>query len=245
MLVNQYILDPIKARKEFTAVHKVLGRLKELSLFAFRNEILPINALEKMHYKFKQVSRDRYLTPPELKLFINWLFTGELMEHVKSYLYLNLLIGNRKMELLAITWDNINIDAGTIFFPKTKNGTDFLITVPPQGIAVLKTMHSIRHGNYLFYSTQSKTGHISSGVIQNQLNKFTAKFGLKHLTIHDLRRTCASTLQELDYTETLTKKILNHKGSDVVTNTYNQSPVEDIRYKALCDLANHYDSLRG
>jgi hypothetical protein len=61
--------------------------------------------------------------------------------------------------------------------------------------------------------------------------------------LHDLRRTAASTLEELEVDPTLISTILNQNRGLGVTETYLRGDKRHILLRALETLASHYEKM--
>lgn len=125
-----------------------------------------------------------------------------------------LLTGARWGECQGLTWNNVNMDAGTwhILDPKNKNS----VTLPlnNQAKILLENRARIDGNPYVFCSNKSQTGYIGPGRwVTDQIAK-----DLKiELSPHDLRRTFRSIAAELNIELWRTKLLMNHKMSNDIT----------------------------
>lgn len=89
--------------------------------------------------KFKTKSRDRFLQPDEIKSFF------EAIDAVpdivpRAYFYMALYTGQRKQNVLAMRWDQIDFVNALWHIPETKNGEPLTVPLIPQAIARLNTL---------------------------------------------------------------------------------------------------------
>ncbi len=70
--------------------------------------------------KFPEPSRDRFMTGAEIRRFFSALAT-ETNVVFRNYIMLSLLLGQRRNNILALRWDNIDLENEVVFFPDTKN----------------------------------------------------------------------------------------------------------------------------
>lgn len=244
MLVKQHIIQPLRDKDQDNAAHKTLVRLKQLSRFAYQNQITETDLLDRMVNDFYTAKhRERYLLEPELKLFIQWLHSTDISVHNSCYLYLKLLLGTRNEELLSIKWQAVDLNTCTILLTDTKNGDNLLIKIPPQGMIAINKMLSIRHGEYVFYSTQSKTGYMSDSPANTAIKTFSLNIGIAPFTQHDIRRTFSTALVGMGYSLDLIDKATNHRLKKAVHKAYIHSDLLEARYQMLCKWADYLEDL--
>lgn len=87
--------------------------------------------------KFKNVSRDRFLQPDELKRFLEALKQEDNSTYRDLFLVL-LLTGARKNNVLTMRWRDINLDGGVWIIPMTKNGEPQTLPLSPQVVELLR-----------------------------------------------------------------------------------------------------------
>ena len=141
-------------------------------------------------------------------------------EHMKAYLeaaerrgllpmfYLELVSGLRKGELVALRWDDLNIQQRTISVskqyvrnpdgsleltrPKTENSVR-LVSIPQAAVDLLIQEHTLHPDSpYLFPSPLTGEMYHPDSVV-NFHKKILRDAGLGHLRFHDLRHTFATT----------------------------------------------------
>ena len=109
--------------------------------------------------KFKEKSRDRYITPAELPLFMKALSIEE-NETARDYFYIALYTGARKMNTLMMRWDQIDWHNKTWRIPDTKNGEPLVLPLTPQAEEILDRRLKRSNGNpWVFSSETSKGGY--------------------------------------------------------------------------------------
>ena len=119
-------------------------------------------------------------------------------------------------------WSELDLDAGVWMLPgaRTKNGRDHRIPLSPQAIALLDRLASrqSRQGSAMrtAISFSSTTGHSSpSGFSKAKKaldTRMKAILGarFKDWRIHDLRRTCATGMENLGVDTRVVETALNH-----------------------------------
>lgn len=138
---------------------------------------------------FKEVQRDRFLQPEELPLFFDALEKHPNTQF-KNFIKLCLFVGQRRCNMQALRWSDINFERGALYIEKTKTGKPQVVPLPQQAIDILQEMYKHRKSEWLFPSHRSQSGHLENP--QMSWRPFVKGAGLENLRMHDLRRTFAS-----------------------------------------------------
>lgn len=161
--VHSSIADNIEEgqNKKIYAANRTLELLRSIFNFAIDNGSEIENPCIKVK-PFKEKSRDRFLQPDELAEFFKSL-EQELNQTAKDYIYLSLLTGARRSNILSMKWEDINLDRNEWKIPETKNGESQLVPLVPSAIEILKTRkeendNAEKYSKYVFPS-DSRSGH--------------------------------------------------------------------------------------
>ena len=159
--------------------------------------------------KFKELSRSRFLDKDELSCFFKSLHQ-ETNAAFKDYIYLSLLTGARRQNMLSMRWDDINLDEKTWCIPTTKNGEPLLLPLSEAAVTILKNreVHKAASG-FVFPSTKKPNDHIKS--VHFKFKGILKRAGIKDFRIHDLRRTMASLQAANGSSLAIIGKSLGHK----------------------------------
>jgi integrase len=106
----------------------------------------------------KTNKRDRFLQADELPRFFASV-GQESNENIRDYFLLSLLTGARRANVMAMRWDQINLDEGIWRIPDTKNGTPQNVTLSPEATAILETRKEAADGAFVFPG-DGKSGHL-------------------------------------------------------------------------------------
>jgi integrase len=107
---------------------------------------------------FQEKSRARFLQPEEMPHFFRAL-ADEPNEHIRDYVLLSLLTGARKRNVLAMRWDQLDLQQATWRIPETKNGEALTIPLTEEAASILKVRHENRPNDYVFPG-EGKTGYL-------------------------------------------------------------------------------------
>lgn len=229
------------------------NKLREHTLRAFgyatAQHIIQHNPAQWLDISYaggKQEPRERNLSREE----ITALFTE--MAEAKGFgrdnyltVKLLLLLCVRKSELIKAQKSEFNLDTAiwTLEKHRTK-GKKFTIDIPlpTQAIEALDELfiRSADSDNLLpARKTQhKKLPHISEATLNKALEKIA---NINHFTVHDLRRTGKTKLQEMGVDEFISERCLNHSIAGVA-GTYGRHDFFEERKKALQLWANYLES---
>lgn len=173
---------------------------------------------------FKEKSRDRFLDAEELKRFFKAL-KEEPHEIIRDYLYLSLLIGARKSNMLSMAWDDIDWQHALWKIPETKRGEPQIVPLSQGAIEVLRRRWDARKEGcpWVFPSTgnrPSRSGHLMSP--QKQWEDIIKRAKLDGVRLHDLRRTLGSWMAMLGTSEIIIGRSLGHAPGSKATRVYAQ-----------------------
>jgi integrase len=157
--------------------------------------------------QFPEAKRRRYVTASELPRLAAAI-DADANEFATHAIWLLLLTGIRRSEILAAKWDDINWQDRTLFVGKTKNGEPVLAPLSQAAITRLKRIPRVEGNPYVI------CGSIPGkplAYLDSMWRRIRTETGLHDLRIHDLRRTVGSWLVSEGASLHLVGAILNHK----------------------------------
>ena len=215
--------------------------------FAVAQNIIPYNPaqwLDKSYAGGKLEPRERNLSREELTILFRNMRKAKGFGR-DNYLTVKLLLMLcvRKSELIKALKSEFNLDQEIWSLNKSRTKTKSAIDIPLpiQAVEAIKELFvsSMGSDNLLpARSSQNKNlPHISEATINKALEKIT---DIDHFTVHDLRRTAKTRLQEMGIDEFISERCLNHSISGVA-GTYGRHDFFDDRKKALQLWANYLE----
>ena len=200
------------------AANQVRGLLKRMFDYAVMWGLVPFNPVltilsRKIH---KAKPRDRYLSTNEIRTYYTTLLDSRIYRPRKLGLLLSLLTLVRKSELLRAKWEHINFDSRIWLIPETKadsvtgHSREMVVYMSDQVIEIFKELKTIA-GNepFVFVGRQSGT-HISHNAFNTAQKAALALTDLPPFTVHDLRRTASTHLNEQSFNRDAIEACLNH-----------------------------------
>jgi integrase len=155
-----------------------------------------------------------------------------------------LVLGLRKGEVLGLTWDDVDLDAaeltigrqlqrvgGKLLHRETKTrASDATLPLPPVCVAALQQRQARQDrargeaGKAWTRSDLVFTTRYGDPIEPRNFNRYfaarCASAGVRQITVHDARRTCATLLVDLDVHPRIVMQILRHAQFDVTMEVY-------------------------
>jgi integrase len=191
----------------------------------------------EINFGRKSVARKRVLNADELKSVL--LALDEHMDDVymagMKFILLTLL---RVNEVAGLRWKDVDLDAGLITLPETKNGETHVLPLSKQAVAMIVDRRGarVKANDPVFAGIRSNWAPA-----QKRINRLSGTEGWHR---HDLRRTGATILGEMGYEPHVVEAALNHVTiHSQLAATYNRSRYRPQVAEALQRLADHLDRL--
>lgn len=181
--------------------------------------------------KFKTVSRDRFLKPSEMRSFFAALSELSNVDGMRDYFYLLLLTGARRSNVLAMRWEEVDLETQTWRIPRTKNGESQVVPLTSKAVEILRRRKEENkpadelQANFVFPG-DGISGHIVEP--KKAWAAVLASAGITDLRIHDLRRTLGSYMAMGNHSLHIIGKALGHR-SHTSTQIYSRLTNDPVR----------------
>lgn len=202
--------------------NRVLSLLARMLKLAVLWQILDRNVCVGIP-KFREAKiRERFLSPEEIQRLYR------AMEHEPAKvacaaLKLMLLTGQRRNEILTLTWKQVDLDTGVLFLAKTKSGKTRHVVLSEAAVELLTSQPSKDSSDWVF---PGRSGDGPLVNVDKTLKRLIAAAGLEKFRVHDLRHSHASLLANNGVSLFVIQQTLGHS-----------SPSMTMRYSHLCDAA--------
>ena len=219
------VLDTIMDRGAPIMANNTLRLITRMFNFGIDRGLLEFNPASRIKKPAKDKSRQRVLSEKEINKFwpkIDQMKGAGIL--VRSALKLILLTAQRPGEVISVEWDELDLVEGwwTIPKEKAKNGLAHRVALSPLVIEILEGIPRIcshvfprRRGNGWIEGE-----HITIRSLPHAVRTNSDLFKLKRFTPHDLRRTAATHLGRLGFSN-IVPRILNHKPRGITEQVYN------------------------
>lgn len=145
---------------------------------------------------------------------------------VQAFFLTCLLSGCRGREARAMRWAYLNLIQAVWTMPTSKNGKSHKVPLPPALVAMLCTFPQTEE--FVFASPRHNAGPVKKSTSFYTWRKIRARAGLGDVTIHDLRRTCASWMACNGENLAVISRVLNHT-SLAITSVYARLDVTSMK----------------
>lgn len=179
----------------------------------------------------KEYPRERFVQPEELPRLVGSIEL-EPDARIRAALWLYLLTGARKSELLCARWEQVNFERRELHIPRPKQGKPHVYPLSARAMEVLGAMP--RHAGNPYIVPGDRSGqHLVN--ISKAWNRVRNRAGLSDVRLHDLRRSVGSWLAMSGHSLLEIGKVLGH-ASPRTTQIYARL-TDDTARRALDDHA--------
>ncbi len=209
---------------------------------AGREELVSKNVATMIRLPAQRQRKGKPWSSDEARTFLESV-RGEDNTLYAAYV-LVLVLGLRKGEVLGLTWDDVDLDAaeltigrqlqrvgGKLLHRETKTrASDATLPLPPVCVAALQQRHVRQDraraaaGQAWTRSDLVFTTRYGDPIEPRNFNRYFAArcevAGVRQITVHDARRTCATLLVDLDVHPRIVMQILRHAQFDVTMEVY-------------------------
>ncbi|WP_416561228.1 tyrosine-type recombinase/integrase [Limnohabitans sp. yimb22184] len=214
---------------------------RELALLVYRHAIgngmpvvNPVDSIQRSSIATFKV-RERNLNRREIKTFLDALQVTPTMPTLRMALNFMLLTMVRKGEFIGATWKEIDWERSTWTIPKERMKADreHIVPLSEQALDILTTLRScfpssqyLHPGRYdsdipISNATLNRVIDAAVKVINDELAPDAEQFD--SFSVHDLRRTASTRLNEAMFPEALVEACLAHQKKDQVAAAYNHA----------------------
>lgn len=225
-------------------LRSVLKRMFDYALTCGLAPINPVLALPMRHVH-KSRSRDRALSPDEIRDFLRAAFESNIRRQFKLALHLILLTMVRKSELLLARWSDVDFEQAEWHIPAehSKTGKPHIVYLSRQAVELFRELKVLADTSELVLPGRgSRTKTFAHNSINTALKTALQGQTIPAFTIHDLRRTASTLLHENGWPSDVVEKALNHIIGGV-RGVYNRAEYAPQRREMLQFWADYIESL--
>lgn len=159
--------------------------------------------------KFKEEKRDRWIKPDELPKLMKRI-DNHPNTYVRAALWLYLLTGLRKSELLSARWDEIDWERSELRVGHTKADRTHYIPLSGAALKLLRELPKRDKNPYILPGAREGQHLVN---IDKPWREIREAAGVSDVRLHDLRRTVGSWLAQAGNSLHLIGKVLNHSNA--------------------------------
>jgi len=196
------------------------------------------------------VPRDRSLSPSEIRIMLNQLEHVPTLPTIRLGMKLFLLTMVRKSELQDATWDEVDFENAVWSIPKErmKRSRPHNVYLSQQALDIMVALKTCAgNSRYLLPSRYDADAPMSRATFNRITTAVVARakkegLPLESFTVHDLRRTGSTLLNELGFNSDWIEKCLAHEDGRSSRGVYNKAEYERQRRHMLQEWANIVDA---
>ena len=174
--------------------------------------------------RFREEKRDRWITPDELPRLAQAI-NEEPNQSAHFALWLYLLTGARKAEMLQAQWEDVDWRRAELRLPETKAGRVHYIPLSGPALALLRQIPREDDNPYILPG-KLPGAHLVN--VSKPWLRVRAAAGVADVRLHDLRRTVGSWLAQAGNSLHLIGRILNHSNQST-TAVYARFAQDQVR----------------
>ncbi len=192
---------PYEANRVLALLSKMFGLARRWG-FVPEDQANPARDIDR----FKEAKRDRWVTPEELPRLAQAI-NEEPNNSARFAMWLYLLTGARKSELLNARWEDVDVSRAELRLTDTKAGRTHYIPLSAPALALLEQIPR-REGNPHILPGKREGAALVN--IAKPWSRVRKAAGVEDVRLHDLRRTVGSWLAQAGNSLHLIGRVLNH-----------------------------------
>ena len=235
--VSHFLDDLARARSPYVA-DACRRNLSSFFSWAMRYGYCETNPVLATERPASSTIRERLLSPYEIKAI--WQATDDGSDFSKIVRLL-LLTGQRRQEIAALSWSEIDLSKQVIRLPvrRTKNKRRHLVPLSDPALAIIDNTAQRPESDFLFGSGSTPFSGFSKAkrALDQRITEIMDG-PAEPWRLHDLRKHADTTMRELGVNPWVVEAILNHLPQGV-SRHYNFAQFEEERRDALDRLADY------
>lgn len=246
--MDEFTVDTARAviwqKKEegFNQAAKLIrGSLKRFCEYAVTKGLMPFNPVLNIpsRHVAPNVSRERFLTWEEVAVFILATDSADISRSLQIALKLLLLTLARVGELREARWTDVHFGKAEWHVPpaNSKNRRPHIVYLSRQAVAMFAELQALAGESPFVLPGRWGRKPYAAPTFNNALETVMQGRALEKFTVHDLRRTGVTLLNEAGYSSAVIEKAANHtlKG---IQGVYNRAEYSEERRRMLQEWAD-------
>jgi integrase len=232
------LLDGIVERGAPVAANRTAAVIGQLFKFGIHRAIVETSPVQLLYRPGgKEKPRERALTDTELEAFLRDPLACTRQSRLAHVITILLLTAQRRGELAAAKWRNIDFKLALWTIPASNSKTGRESLVPLSGLtsAEFRALKKCAGRSQWVLPAADHAEHIDPKLLTRGLAKCLKRFKacrIEAFTLHDLRRTCRTGLTRLKVEPHIAERVLGH-AQEKIAGTYDVHDYLDEKRVAL------------
>ena len=243
------LLDKIVARGSRVVANRVAALLSQMFRFGIHRSLLMTSPVQLLYRPGgKEKPRERSLTDEEIAIFLADPRACTRFERLEHVILILLLTGQRRGELTAARWRNVDLEAGTWRIPDedAKAGKGHVVPLSQLAVEQFRELKAMAEGaRFVLPDEPGGTKTLDPKLLTRGVARCQARMkkkGIDNFTLHDLRRTCRTGLARLKVAPHIAERVLNHV-QEKISGTYDTHDYLEEKREALNKWSAHLAGL--
>lgn len=226
-MIRAFRLKLLAEGLEPSTINQHVSVIRSALSYAVRAEVVAANKLLGPHRLFLRTEHK----PPRILEVGEVIMLMNLAERkLKTVISLAYYHGLRKGEICYLQWQDVDTDELRLDvvnregIHRTKKRDTRAIAMRPECATLLHCLHQDRVNEFVF--TEPSTFYHFSG---RDFKKLVQGAGIDHCTLHDLRKTCNTTMQDNGIPQEVAMQVLGHSSAHVNRQFYTGMLTEQQR----------------
>ncbi len=240
------LLDGVMDRGATIAANRIFAAVRKLCGWAVERGIISVSPCSGIRPPSEERSRDRVLDDDELARI--WRACDAIGGPFAPVVRLLILTGQRREEIGAMRWSEINVDKRTWTIPaaRAKNGLAHAVPLSPPALEILTTTKRLA-GSELVFTVTGVTPLSGYSRAKDRLDAAMAADGaaMPPWRFHDLRRSFASGCASIGVALPVIERALNHVSGSFkgIVAVYQRHDFLTERRGAMDSWARHVEAI--
>jgi integrase len=240
------LLDTMIDRGAPIGANRVLAQLRKMCRWAVDRGIIDTSPCDGISKPSAETVRDRVLSDDELRRV--WIACRAAGYPFGPFAQLLILTGARRDEIADMPWSELDLDARVWRLPaeRSKNRQEHAVPLSDSARAIIESLPRV--GDRFAFSTNGRSPISGFSKFKADLDKAVLADGgapVAPWTLHDLRRTTATSMAGLGIAPHVVEAVLNHKSGTIkgVAAVYNKYSYSAEKKHALDAWAAEVEAL--
>lgn len=185
----------------------------------------------------------RHLSPAEWVRFFQWLETKDETWVVAPAVRLNMLTGQRVVEILRLLEPNHDREEQVLEWEVTKNTKPHSVPLPRQAVSIMGMLVPDTAGRF-FPQSKGDAKQVSYSSVQKLIAEFLeSNPDIKHFCARDIRRTWKTLTGAAGITKEMRDRLQNHAQGDVGSKHYDRYEYLPEKRAAMAVWSDYVDGM--
>ncbi|MBI5239134.1 MAG: site-specific integrase [Elusimicrobia bacterium] len=202
---NGKTISRAHVNREVSCLRRILNKAADWKLLPAR----PLGGLRL--FDERESIRKRYLKPEEIRTLLAACGPG-LRQVVTFALY----TGRRYGEISGMRWQDVDVENGYVYFPRTKKKEPDQVALPPRAREVLAELRRDANGDFVFHKKDG--GQLR--VVRSGFKRALRRAGIANFRFHDLRHTAISYMMMNGIDLKTIAELVGHATAQMVDKRY-------------------------